>query len=119
MSSSEIDDYLDNVPQGQREVLSALRLLILKTIPDAEQCISYRVPAFRLESGIVAGFASFKHHMSYLPFSGSVLGELSDRLSQYHCSKSALRFTIEEPLGEDLVQELIAVRLAEIRSRGR
>ena len=98
MSSLEIDRYLKVVPARQREILSRLRLSILKEIPEAEQCISYRVPAFRLEGGVVAGFASFKNHMSYLPFSGSVLSQLSGELSAYSCSKSALRFTVDSPL---------------------
>jgi uncharacterized protein YdhG (YjbR/CyaY superfamily) len=119
MSSLEIDRYLEGVPARQRETLSRLRLSILKTIPKAEECISYRVPAFRLEGGVVAGFASFKNHMSYLPFSGSVLSELGGELSAYSCSKSALRFTIGSPLSDDLVRRLIEVRLAELRSRGR
>ncbi len=119
MSSLEIDRYLKVVPARQREILSRLRLSILKEIPEAEQCISYRVPAFRLEGGVVAGFASFKNHMSYLPFSGSVLSQLSGELSAYSCSKSALRFTVDSPLNDNLVRRLIEARLAELRSRGR
>lgn len=68
---------------------------------------------------MVAGFASFKNHMSYLPFSGSVLSQLSGELSAYSCSKSALRFTIDSPLSDELVRQLITVRLAELRSRKR
>ena len=119
MSSLDIDRYLKTVPARQRETLTSLRMSILSVIPEAEQCISYRVPAFRLEGGVVAGFASFKNHMSYLPFSGSVLSQFSGELSAYSCSKSALRFTIDSPLSEELVRQLITVRLAEIRSRKR
>jgi len=119
LSSLEIDRYLKSVPARQRETLTLLRMSILRAIPEAEQCISYRVPAFRLEGGVVAGFASFKNHMSYLPFSGSVLGRLSEELAAYSCSKSALRFTTDSPLSDELVRKLVAVRLAELRTRKR
>ena len=119
VSSSEVDRYLKTVPGRQRDTLARLRLAILAVVPEAEQCISYRVPAFRLEGGVVAGFASFKNHMSYLPFSGSVLGQLRDELAGYSQSKSALRFTVDSPLSDDLIRRLIEIRLVEIRARKR
>jgi uncharacterized protein YdhG (YjbR/CyaY superfamily) len=57
---------------------------ILEIVPDAEQVISYRIPAFRVQGKVVAGFAAFKDHLSYLPFSGSVLGRRGDELSPIH-----------------------------------
>ena len=50
--------------------------------------ISYRVPAFRVDGKVVAGFAAFKDHLSYLPFSGSVLGKLADDLDGYTMTKA-------------------------------
>ena len=119
MSASEIDGYLKDVPARQRAVLERLRTVILKLVPEAEECLSYRVPAFRVTGGIVGGFASFKNHMSYLPFSGSVLDQLSSEVASYSHSKSALRFTPETPLPDELVEQLIRVRLSEIRTRKR
>ena len=119
MSAAEIDRYLKGVPARQRLTLEKLRASILEIVPDAEQCISYKVPAFRLAGGVVCGFASFKNHMSYLPFSGSVLAELSDELDAYPHSKSALRFTPAVPLPDELVEKLIRVRLSEIRLKKR
>jgi uncharacterized protein YdhG (YjbR/CyaY superfamily) len=119
VSTSDVDAYLDTVPAIHRQVLSTLRAKIVTTVPDAEEGISYRVPAFRIEGAVVAGFASFTHHMSYLPFSGSVLSDLSDEIAGYTHTKSSLHFTPENPLRDDLVERLIAVRLLEIRRRGR
>ena len=119
MSEAEIDRYLKKLPPGHRSVLERLRVTMLRLVPDAEQCISYRVPAFRVSGGIVAGFASFKNHMSYLPFSGSVLGQLADELDGYSHSKSALRFTVQDPLADELVERLIRVRFAEIVAKRR
>jgi uncharacterized protein YdhG (YjbR/CyaY superfamily) len=119
MSSSEIDAYLENAPDDQREALSVLRARILSSVPGAEEGISYRVPAFRVEGAVVAGFASFTSHMSYLPFSGSVLDQLSDEIAAFTHTKSSLHFSTDNPLSEDLVKRLITVRWDEIRRRGR
>jgi uncharacterized protein YdhG (YjbR/CyaY superfamily) len=119
MSASEVDAYLRAVDEPKRGTLEALRRTILELVPDAEQVISYRVPAFRVGGHTVAGFAEFKHHLSYLPFSGSVLGELADELDGYTMTKSALHFAVDRPLPKPLVERLIAVRLAEIERSSR
>jgi uncharacterized protein YdhG (YjbR/CyaY superfamily) len=64
-----------------------LRRTILEIVPEAEEVISYRVPAFRLHGNVIAGFAAFKNHLSYLPFSGSVLGQVADELEGYTGTK--------------------------------
>lgn len=76
--------------------------------------ISYRVPAFRVDGKTSAGFAAFKDHLSYLPFSGSVLDQLGDELRGYAMTKSALHFPVGSPLPGELVQRLIGVPLAQM-----
>ena len=115
MSAAEIDEYLRGVDEPKRRTLHALRRTILEIVPDAEQGISYRVPAFRIRGKVVAGFAAFKDHLSYLPFSGSVLGQLGDELREYTMTKSALHFPVDRPLPKQIVERLIAVRLTEMR----
>ena len=117
MARQEIDDYLANIPEPKRTTLERLRRTILSIIPDAEQGISYGMPAFRLHGKVIAGFAAFKNHLTYVPHSGSVLDKLPDELANYTQSKSALRFAIDKPLPKSLVKKLIAVRLAEVRGR--
>jgi len=112
VSAREVDEYLSAVEEPKRDTLEALRRTILAIVPDAEQVISYRVPAFRVRGQTFAGFAAFKDHLSYLPFSGSVLAQLADELDGYTMTKSSLHFTPEHPLPEALVKKLIAVRLA-------
>jgi uncharacterized protein YdhG (YjbR/CyaY superfamily) len=73
--------------------------------------ISYRVPAFRVGGETVAGFAAFRNHLSYLPFSGSVLSQLANELEGYTMTKSALHFPVDRPLSKTLVKKLITVRL--------
>lgn len=115
MSAEEVDEYLRGVEEPKRSTLQALRGTILEIVPDAEQVISYRVPAFRHRGRTIAGFAAFKDHLSYLPFSGSVLGALADELREYTMTKSALHFPVDRPLPKTLVERLIAVRLQELR----
>jgi uncharacterized protein YdhG (YjbR/CyaY superfamily) len=115
MSADEVDEYLRGVDEPKRSTLQALRRTILEIVPDADQVISYRVPAFRVSGKTVAGFAAFRDHLSYLPFSGSVLEQLPDQLEGYTMTKSALHFPVDRPLPKTLVKKLIAVRLGEIR----
>jgi uncharacterized protein YdhG (YjbR/CyaY superfamily) len=115
MSAEEIDRYLNGLEEPKRGTLEGLRASILEIVPHAEQVISYRVPAFRVGGKTIAGFAAFRHHLSYLPFSGSVLPQLADELAGYTMTKSALHFPVDEPLPKPLVEKLIATRLAEVR----
>jgi uncharacterized protein YdhG (YjbR/CyaY superfamily) len=119
VSADEIDEYLSAVDEPKRTTLQALRRTILEIVPDAEQGISYRVPAFRVRGKVIAGFAAFKDHLSYLPFSGSVLGAVADELQGYTTTKSSLHFPIDHPLPKTIVTKLIAVRLDEIGRRSR
>ncbi len=117
VSDREIDDYLASLDEPKRTTLSQLRQTIVRTIPDAEQCISYGMPAFRLHGQVVAGFAAFKNHLSYLPHSGSVFPELRDELSGYSTSSGALRFPVDKPLPAELVEKLIGVRIKHVLQR--
>jgi uncharacterized protein YdhG (YjbR/CyaY superfamily) len=117
MSAKEVDAYLRGLDEPKRSTLQALRRTILEFVPEAEQVISYRVPAFRVGGKTVAGFAAFKDHLSYLPFSGSVLGQLAAELDGYTMTKSALHFPVDRALPKTLVKKLIRVRLAELDRR--
>ena len=113
MSTAEIDAYLANVDEPKRSTLQRLRRAILEVIPDAEEGISYGLPAFRVQGKVVAGFAAFKNHLSYLPHSGSVFPVLRDELGAYKTSTGALRFPIDSPLPKLLVEHLVKVRVAQ------
>lgn len=91
--------------------MADLRRTILELVPEAEEIISYGMPAFRLQGKVVAGFAAFKQHVSYFPHSGSVLPILKKELKGYETSKGALRFAPDTPLPRALVKKLLAVRI--------
>lgn len=114
MTAADIDSYLAALDEPKRSTLEALRRSILQIVPDADECISYGMPAFKVSGKAVAGFAAFKNHLSYLPHSGSVLSQLGDELAAYECSKGSLRFAVDEPLPDHLVRKLVTVRMDEL-----
>jgi uncharacterized protein YdhG (YjbR/CyaY superfamily) len=113
VSAREIDEYLSGLEEPKRGTLEQMRRTILEVVPDAEQGLSYGLPAFRLRGKVVAGFAAFKNHLSYLPHSGSVFPELRDELAAYRTTTGALQFPIDAPLPKSIVQRLVAVRVSQ------
>jgi uncharacterized protein YdhG (YjbR/CyaY superfamily) len=118
VSSDEIDQYLAELGEPKRSTLQQLRQTILDVVPEAEEGISYQVPAFRLNGKVIAGFAAFKNHLSYLPHSGSVFPLLRDEVASYNTSKGALQFPIDSPLPKPLVERLLRVRIAQAFPQG-
>jgi uncharacterized protein YdhG (YjbR/CyaY superfamily) len=117
VSVDDVDAYLLGIEEPKRTTLEALRRIILEVVPDAEQVISYGLPAFRVDGRIVGGFGAFRHHLSYFPFSGSVLSSIETDLDGYTRTKSALHFAVDRPLPKWLVKKLISARLAQTSSR--
>jgi uncharacterized protein YdhG (YjbR/CyaY superfamily) len=76
VTTAEVDRHLAALDEPKRSTLAIVRTSIFEVVPEAEQCISYGMPAFKVAGKTVAGFAAFKHHLSYLPHSGSVLSTL-------------------------------------------
>jgi uncharacterized protein YdhG (YjbR/CyaY superfamily) len=112
-----IDEYLAAVEPERRAALERLRKTIHEIVPKAEECISYAIPAFRLDGRIVAGFAETKKGCSYFPFSGSTLRTLAKDLQKYDGTKSSLHFDPAKGLPATLVRKLLKTRMAEERRR--
>jgi uncharacterized protein YdhG (YjbR/CyaY superfamily) len=115
VTAQEVDDYLARVAEPGRSTLEALRRSILAVVPDAEQVISYGMPAFKVDGSVVAGFAAFKKHLSYLPHSGQVLADLADDLAGYEQTPGSLHFAADRPLPDDLVRTLVDAKLRRLR----
>lgn len=105
-----IDAYLEELEPTKKATLEMVRERIRAELPDAEECISYGLPAFRLEGKVLAGFGAFTQHLSYFPHSGKVLPVLAELLGDYDWATGTLRFEIDKPLPADLIAELIRVR---------
>ena len=112
---STIDAYLRTVPGDRQRALRDLRAKIRAAVPDAEECISYRIPAFRLNGIVIAGFCATAKGCSYFPFSGSTLKTLARDLGSYDQTKSSLHFSADHPLSAALVRKLIRTRIRETK----
>lgn len=112
---SSIDKHLRKFSPEQRESLEHLRKTILSIAPDATECISYGMPAFKEHGKVIAGFEGFKNHCSYFPHSGSVLKQIEGIPDWCTVTKGTLRFPIGKKLPKSLVRKLISVRMKEIK----
>ena len=119
MSAREIDEYLAALDEPKRGTLSQLRATIVSLVPDAEQGMSYGLPAFKLRGKTIAGFAAFTHHLSYLPHSGSVISRLGEETEAYAKTKGSLHFPVDAPLPENLVKKLLDTRITDAFGPGR
>ena len=117
MSKKQIDEYLADIDEPQKSTLTSLRRIILEIIPNAEECITYRVPTFKIDGKGIAGFAAYRNHCTYFPMSGSVLGQIGEEVAKYKASRGALQFAVDKPLPKALVKKLIRVRLGEALSK--
>jgi uncharacterized protein YdhG (YjbR/CyaY superfamily) len=113
VAAADVDEYLATLDEPKRVALEALRRTILQCVPDAEECVSYGMPAYKVDGATIAGFAAFKNHLSYLPHSGSVLSQLSDTLRPYAATKSSLHFAVDQPLPVEIVELLLRTRMAQ------
>ena len=108
-----VDEYLEAAPEPQRSTLGELRALLASLLPDAEEGMSYGVPAFSVGGKAVAGYAYAKRHCSYYPHSGSVIAQVEpDLIEGYDWGKGTLRFPVDRAPSERLVRRLVEIRLA-------
>lgn len=111
-----IDLYISNIENShEQKALENLRSIIHEFLPTAEECISYGMPAFRVGRHCVAGFARYKDHLSFFPFSGTTLEDFRTELDSlgYTYTKSGIHFTPDTPLPRDILERIIQKRLSE------
>jgi len=118
MSSADIDAYLAAIPEPKRSTLEEMRRRILAIVPDAEQKISYQMPAFAVAGKVVAGFAAFTNHLAYLPHSGRVLSQLDRELTGFVRTLGSLHFALDEPLSDELIAALIEAKMRVLEGDG-
>jgi uncharacterized protein YdhG (YjbR/CyaY superfamily) len=98
MSTKDVDEYLQRVPEPARSTLNRIRAVIRSAAsPEATEAISYRIPTFRYKGPLV-GFAAFPDHCSLFPMSPSVIEAFKDELKSYSTSKGTIRFPLDKPL---------------------
>jgi uncharacterized protein YdhG (YjbR/CyaY superfamily) len=107
-----IDDYLVCQSEKVRESLEHLRQIIRDTAPEAEEVISYGIPAFKYH-GMLVYFAAYKKHCSLFAGNGALTEQMKDVLKSYKTSKGTIQFTVEKPLPDDLVKQIVMTRMKE------
>lgn len=101
-----VDEYLASVPSDVRPILEEIRALVRRTVPDAQETISYQMPAFRLKR-VFFFYAAFKKHVGiYPPLSGDVA--LVQELLPYRGEKGNLKFPLDQPMPYDLIARVAA-----------
>ena len=114
MPVSEIDDYLAGVAEPDRDALEHIRQLVKLSVPQAEEGKSYGMPALKYNKRPLIGFVAARKHLSLFPFSPAVIEALSDRLDGFALSKGTIRFTADKPIPDNLLRDIVMLRLAEI-----
>jgi uncharacterized protein YdhG (YjbR/CyaY superfamily) len=113
-----IDEYLAGLSADQREALQALRRTIRAVAPAAEECISYGIPAFKLD-GMLVGFAAHANHCALYAWNATTIADFADELRAFDTSKGTIRFTPDKPLPEALVRHLVEAKVVKNAERAK
>jgi len=108
-----IDDYLAALSEDKRAALERLRKAIKAAAPRAQECISYRLPAFCLDGKMLVAFGAAANHCAFYPMSSTTVQAHKDELKGYDTSKGTIRFQPDHPLPAALVRTLVRARMAE------
>ena len=106
-----IDEYIAGFPQDIQEILNELRAVIKAASPDAEEKISYQMPAYSLNGNLVY-FAAYKDHVGFYPTSSGI-EYFKEELAGFQISKGTIRFPLGKPLPLDLICHMVDFRVRE------
>lgn len=116
-SSQSIDQYIAGFPPAVQEKLEKIRSAIRKAAPDAEETISYQMPAVLLK-GTLVYFAAFKKHIGFYPKT-TAIKKFKKELSGYEGAKGSVRFPLDQPIPTALIRRIVKFRAAENRAKAR
>ncbi|HJT37868.1 MAG TPA: DUF1801 domain-containing protein [Actinomycetota bacterium] len=111
-----VDAYLADVPPKERAILKHIRSTVRSVVPDAQEKISYGMPAFTYHGNLLY-YAAAKNHLSLFPGSKSVIKKFSKELTPFDATEGTIRFTVENPLPQTLIKKIAKERAAENRAR--
>ncbi|MGY4542758.1 uncharacterized protein YdhG (YjbR/CyaY superfamily) [Arthrobacter sp. UYNi723] len=110
-----VDDSLADLPEPDRGCLQHVIDIARAVVPEAEQGMSYGMPALKLEGKPLVGVVRAAKHLSVFPFSPAVIDAVAGRLEGYSLSKGTIRFTAAHPLPDDVLEDIVRLRRAEIQ----
>ena len=108
-----IDEYLASLSAENCTALQKVRRAVHAAAPKAEECMSYGMPAFRLNGKLIAGFKAAANHCSFHPMSGATVATLMTELIGYDTSPGTIRFSARASLPATLIRKLVKARIAE------
>ncbi|MCL8265956.1 iron chaperone [Leptospira weilii] len=111
----DVDDYISRFPENIQKILEELRFVIRKSAPEAEEKISYQIPAFVFHGNLVY-FAAYKKHIGFYPTSSGIRAFQSE-LMKYKTSKGAVQFPINQPLPLKLIAKIVKYRVKENKEK--
>lgn len=106
-----VDQYISVFPKETQVKLQELRKMIQKAAPQAEEVISYNMPAFRL-NGMLVYYAGYKAHIGFYPMPSAIIA-FKKELAGYTTSKGAIQFPLEKKLPVTLVKNMVKFRMLE------
>jgi uncharacterized protein YdhG (YjbR/CyaY superfamily) len=106
-----IDEYIASFPKDVQEILERIRRTIREAAPDAQEKISYQMPAFTLKGNLVY-FAAFKNHIGFYPIPSGI-EEFKEELSAYEQGKGSVQFPLDKPIPYDLISRIVKFRVKE------
>lgn len=109
-----VAEYIAAQPRATASVLAKVRSILKKALPNAEEVISYQIPAYKLDGRAAIYFAGYKEHFSVYPASDAVLHALGESAKKHLASKATLRFALDEPLPAKLIERVAKVRALEL-----
>jgi uncharacterized protein YdhG (YjbR/CyaY superfamily) len=107
----DIDEYISSLPKNIQSVMQKLRKVIRESAPEAEETISYGMPAFK-SNGVLVYFAAHKNHIGFYPTASGVAA-FTKELSAYKQTKGTVQFPIDGPIPFDLVKKIVKFRVEE------
>jgi uncharacterized protein YdhG (YjbR/CyaY superfamily) len=111
---SAVDDYFGELDAPARAVFERIRTLAMDVVPEAEDGTSYGMAALRYKRKPLLGFRAAKDHLSVFPFSPRIVDAVRDRLAGFELSKGTIRFTVARQLPDDVVRDVVRLRMDEI-----
>jgi uncharacterized protein YdhG (YjbR/CyaY superfamily) len=114
---ANVDEYISEQPEAAQVVLQLVRSTLRKALPEAEEVISYKIPAYKLHGGIALYFAGWKQHYSLYPAGERLVAALKDQLASYKVSKGTIRFPLSEPVPVRLIERIARFRAKEAAQR--
>ncbi len=106
-----IDDYISKAPEDVRDRLEKIRRVIKAAAPQAQEDLSYNIPAFK-QNGVLVYFAVFKDHIGFFPTSSGVTN-FKKELAGYDTSKGTVRFPLDKPIPYELIEKIVKFRVNE------